>query len=104
MSSETSQASTSSYSLPSNKCLSQAAKLSIVEDKPIMMDYWVDSLEKKVIIGVKGENEKLLVRNEEEYTSPFENIYNGGPSEYLIVTQNSIYIVSSKIDARRVFN
>ena len=33
--------------IPSQKVLINACKLSCKEDKPIMMDYWVDSLEKK---------------------------------------------------------
>jgi hypothetical protein len=100
MSTETSQTS-SSYKLPKEKCLIEAAKQSIVEDKPIMMDYWTDSLEKKVIIGVKGDDEKLLVKTEDEYTSPILNIYKVG-TEYLIITQNSIYVVSASIDVKRV--
>ena len=37
--------------LPTNETLQHATKMSIVEDKPIMLDYWVDSLDKKVLIG-----------------------------------------------------
>ena len=32
-----------SYRLPSNVCISHAMKLAIVEDKPIMLDYWTAS-------------------------------------------------------------
>ena len=42
-----------STKLPSELCLKHAAKLAVVEDKPVMFDYWVDSLEKKCFIGVK---------------------------------------------------
>ena len=58
------------YRLPDNTTLQHASKLSIVEDKPIMLDYWVSSLQKTVLIGVKEDNEKLLVKSDEEYTSP----------------------------------
>jgi hypothetical protein len=34
------------YRLPEASTLLQCAKLSIVEDKPIMMDYWTNSIEK----------------------------------------------------------
>ena len=37
--------------LPSQLILSNAAKIAIKEDKPIMLDYWTASLEKKVIIA-----------------------------------------------------
>jgi hypothetical protein len=54
------------YRLPEKSTLEHAAKLSIVEDKPIMLDYWTQSLDKTVLIGVKEENqEKLLVKSEE---------------------------------------
>ena len=35
-----------SYKLPSEATLKHASKLSIVEDKPIMLDYWTASLDK----------------------------------------------------------
>ena len=44
----------SGYRLPDTKTLQHACKLSIVEDKPVMMDYWTSSLEKVVLIGVKA--------------------------------------------------
>ena len=48
------------YTLPSSTVLAHASKLAIVEDKPIMMDYWTDSLDKKALIGVRDTGEKLL--------------------------------------------
>ena len=36
------------YRLPENTTLQHAAKLGIVEDKPIMLDYWTSSLDKSV--------------------------------------------------------
>lgn len=82
-------------------CLTHAFKLAIVEDKEIKSDYWTDSLDKKVIIGVKGNQEKLLVKSEDEYTSPIAKIYKV-EKEYIIVTENSIYLVSAEIDSSRI--
>ena len=65
------------------------------------MDYWTDSLEKTVLIGVKDTQEKLLVKNEEEYTSPISKIYKVG-QEYIIMTENSIYIVDVQIPTKRI--
>ena len=59
-----------SYRMPSPTCLTHAFKLGIVEDKEIKTDYWTSSLDKSVIIGVKSNQEKLLVKSEDEYTSP----------------------------------
>ena len=92
-----------STKLPSELCLKHAAKLAVVEDKPVMFDYWVDSLEKKCFIGVKegSEGEKLLVKDEDQYTSPISKIYKVN-TEYLICSENSIYIVDDSITTRRI--
>ena len=42
-----------STKLPSELCLKHAAKLAVVDDKPVMFDYWVDSLEKKMFYWSK---------------------------------------------------
>jgi hypothetical protein len=89
------------YRLPENTTLQHVAKLSIMDDKPIMFDYWTSSLDKQVIIGVKDNQEKLLVKSEEEYTSPIAKIYKVA-TEYIIVTENSIYIVDSGIATKRI--
>ena len=91
----------STYRLPSDTTLQHASKLSIVEDKPIMLDYWTDSLDKKALIGVRDTSEKLLVKSAEEYTSPIAKFYKSG-NEYLIITENSIYIVASDIPTRKI--
>jgi hypothetical protein len=91
----------SSYRLPSDVTLKHAAKLAIVEDKPIMLDYWSSSLDKKALVGVKENGEKLLVRSEEEYTSTIAKFYKSG-TEYIIITENSIYVVSSDIPTRKI--
>jgi hypothetical protein len=90
-----------SIKLPSATTLSNASKLSIVEDKPIMLDYWTISLDKKAVIGLKENGEKILVRSEEEYTSSISNLYKCG-DEYIIITENSIYIVSNVIATRKI--
>jgi hypothetical protein len=92
---------TPGYRLPENNTLQHAAKLAIVEDKPIMLDYWTNSLEKSVLIGVKENKEKLLVKSEEEYTSPISKIYKVG-KEYIIITENSIYVVDVEIPTKRI--
>ncbi len=89
------------YTIPSDLALRHAVKISIVKDKPIMFDYWLASLEKNVIIGVKEDKEKLLVKSEDEYTSPISKIFKV-ESEYLIETENSLYIVSSSIASKRI--
>ena len=89
------------YRLPEAVTLQHAMKLAIVEDKPVMMDYWTDSLEKTALIGVKETKEKLLVKNEEEYTSPIIKLYKM-EKEYIVMTENSIYLVDIQIPAKRI--
>jgi hypothetical protein len=89
------------YRLPADVTLKHAAKLSIVDDKPIMMDYWASSLDKKALIGARENGEKLLVKNEEEYTSAIQKFYKSG-TEYIVITENSIYLVSNEIPTRKI--
>jgi len=89
------------YKLPSELTMKHASKLAIVEDKPIMLDYWTASLEKTALIGVRETGEKLLVKSEDEYTSPIAKFYKSAV-EYIVVTENSIYIVSSEIPTRKI--
>ena len=95
------QETSSDYTIPSDLSMQHAGKISIVKDKPIMLDYWLASLEKTVIIGVKEDKEKLLVKSEDEYTSPIIKIYKV-ETEYLVETENSLYIVSSGISSKRI--
>ena len=89
------------YQLPPASIWNHISKIAITEDKPIMLDYWLDSLEKKVLIGIKENDEKLLVKNAEEYTSPIVKIFRL-ETVFIICTENSIYVTSSGIDKRRI--
>jgi hypothetical protein len=89
------------YRLPSDVTLKHAAKIGIVEDKPILLDYWTASLDKKALVGAKANGEKLLVKSEDEYTSTISKFYKSG-AEYIIITENSIYIVCNDIPTRKI--
>jgi len=92
-----------SLRLPGTATVEHAMKLAINEDRPIMMDYWKDSIDKTVLIGQRDDEtkEKILVRSEEEYTSPIKQILKVG-SDYIIMTENSIYLVDTGIPFRRI--
>ncbi len=89
------------YRLPTSNSLQHATKIAIIEDKPILVDYWTSSCDGDALIGVRDSGEKLLVKNEEEYTSPIAKIFKV-ESEYIIVTENSIYLVSCDIPTKRI--
>tara|TARA_B110000305_G_C19184328_1_gene513508 strand:+ start:72 stop:371 length:300 start_codon:yes stop_codon:yes gene_type:complete len=95
------QVSESGYRLPDVQTLTHVSKLSIVNDKPIMMDYWVTSVEKKALIGVREGGEKLLVKNEEEYTSPISKVFKV-KTDFIIETENSFYLVDSEIETKKI--
>ena len=89
---------------PSNETLAFAFRLSLEGDKPVLSDYWEASLLKQAFIGVRSEGEtkmQLLVKSEDEYTSPIKKLRKHG-GEYIVETENSIYIVSSDTPAKKI--
>lgn len=89
------------YRLPELTTLQHACKLATIEDKPILMDYWVASLENSVIIGVREDGEKLLVKSEEEYTSAIAKVFKM-TKDYIIMTENSIYLCCATTPIKRI--
>lgn len=88
--------------LPSPTTLLQAARLAIQQDKPIQLDYYVDTATAKAFIGEDPDTkDKVLVKTKDEFTSLVSKMYKVG-DDFLIMTENSIYIVSGKIQKRKV--
>ncbi len=88
--------------LPSATALLHASRLCIQQDKPIQLDYYVESANNKAFIGEDPETkEKMLVKSNDEFTSLIGKIYKV-QEDFLIVTENSVYIVSGKIQKRRI--
>ena len=87
-------------SLPSATVLLRAAQVSIDEDKPIYLDYFRDSVEKKCCIGVQ-DSIKYLVKSDNEYTSTIQSVFKCETS-YIVMTENSLYIVDGAIPIKRV--
>ena len=88
--------------LPSPQALVNAAKLSIEQDKPIQLDYYVETFNKKAFLGQDDKSgERMLVKSGDEFTSLIKNVYKVG-DDYIVVTENSVYIVSGKIERRMI--
>ena len=88
--------------IPNAAALLQAARIGIQQDKPIQLDYYVPSANAKAFLGEDPDTkEKVLVKSKEEFTSLVQKLYKVG-EDYLILTENSIYIVSGKIQKRKV--
>ncbi len=84
--------------MPSDLALRYAAQKAEETDRPIMMDYWRDSLEGNAMIGLRPDGEKLLVKSASEYTSHIARLFRVEDT-FLVLTENSLYLVSSGINS-----
>lgn len=88
--------------IPSVTTLVHAARLAIKEDKPVLFDYYVDTATNKAFMGEDQETkEKMLVKSADEFTSLIQKVYKV-QEDFLVMTENSIYVVSGKIQKRRI--
>jgi len=90
--------------MPSHETFKNIFRKAVSEDKPVLFDYWVGSLDKSVAIGVQeidGKKEKILIRRDDEYTSTIANIFRSG-QEFIVITENSIYVVDTGIPVRKI--
>lgn len=107
----TSQTSTSGTSvastavselLPSTQTLLQAAKIAIEQDRAMMLDYYRQTAGGTAFLGEDPETkERILVKSKDEFTSLIKKLYKVG-DDFIILTENSLYIVSGKIQKRKV--
>jgi hypothetical protein len=87
--------------LPPASVLLRAAQVAIDEDKPIYLDYYTDSVEKKCCIGIQEDNTKYLVKSDTEYTSTIQNVFKCETC-YIVATENSLYVVSVEIPIKKI--
>jgi hypothetical protein len=91
----------------SHKTISNAMRIAIEEDRPILLDYLLPSLNRSAHIGVrrlkqpdgsfKETGDKILIKSADEYTSNITKTYKCD-TEFIVLTENSIYIISTNID------
>ena len=85
---------------PSEKTLVYAARIAMEKDMPVMLDYYSDTREGRAFLGEDSTTkDKMLVRSEDEYTSPISKIFKV-EDDFVVITENSIYIVSKNIKKR----
>ena len=88
--------------LPSPKTMLQAAKIAIEQDRAIMLDYYRETHNGKAFLGEDPETkERVLVKSKEEFTSLIKKLYKS-EDDFIILTENSLYVVSGKIQKRKV--
>lgn len=84
---------------PHHDTIQDAKKLSSQLNKAITMDFWMKSAR----IGVYENDEKRLLLSDKFYSSKITNIYKTtNETEYLVVSENSIFIVDASIKAVRI--
>jgi hypothetical protein len=88
--------------LPSPKTMLQASKIAIEQDRAIMLDYFRQTHNGTAFLGEDPETkERVLVKSKEEFTSLIKKLYKS-EEDFIILTENSLYIVSGKIQKRKV--
>lgn len=89
--------------LPGAATLLQAAKIACEQDRAIMLDYFRQTASGSAFLGEDQTDpkERILVKSKEEFTSLIKKLYKVG-DDYIILTENSLYIVSGKIQKRKV--
>ncbi len=88
--------------LPGVNTLLQASKLAIEQDKAIMLDYYRETATNTAFLGEDNETkERILVKSKDEFTSLVKKLYKVG-DDFIILTENSLYIVSGKVQKRKV--
>ena len=84
--------------LPSDKTLQQSTKLALKTKKPVCFYFYIESLKGKISIVSDGED-RIIFKSDDEHTSPIINTYKSDNS-FIVVTENTIYILSSDTQVR----
>ena len=88
---------------PHEATLKHASTLSIQQDRPIMLDYYYSSMRKECKLVKTQDQDTILFKNNDEYTSPLKKVFqiDGSATEsgkdIICISENSLYIVHSNI-------
>jgi len=89
---------------PHPNTLTNATLIAIKQDKPILLDYYLYSKQKKCKLVKTQENDTILYKTNDEYTSPLQKLFkidnsnvDGDKGDMLAISQNSVYILSANI-------
>lgn len=101
MATQVAQGQNVSVIIPNEKTLVNAAKIALKYDKPILLDYYNDSNNNKACIGLCNNNDKIIIKSKDEYTSPIQNIFKVD-NDYITMTENSIYLLSGEVKTKKL--
>ena len=88
--------------IPCNDAIMMAARLAFAGKMPIQTDYYYSTAIGQAFIGEDVETkERALVKNRDEFTSNIKKMGKAG-DDVVIMTENSVYVISGKTMKRRV--
>jgi len=88
--------------IPCNEAIMMAARLAFAGKMPIQTDYYYPTATGQAFIGEDVETkERALVKNRDEFTSNIKKMGKAG-DDVVIMTENSVYVISGKTVKRRV--
>jgi len=89
--------------MPTSDTMAHAAVMALTNPddfKPIMMDYWIPSLEHNVRVCQADGGAKVLAMSANDHTSPIIKGSKIG-NDMIIQTENSIYVVDASVYTAR---
>lgn len=93
-----------SLQIPHTTTMQHAANLGISQDRPIMLDYYSSSIQGECRLVKTQEQDTILYKNDNEYTSPLRKVFqidgstdSNNAKDIICISENSIYIVHSTI-------
>ena len=92
---------------PHQITLKHASMLAIENDKPILLDYYMDSMNGRCRLVKTQDNDTILFKNKDEHTSPLKKVMQIDASrgeaghDIICVSENSVYIILSNILSNR---
>jgi hypothetical protein len=89
--------------LPGANALLNASRISINDDKPIMLDYYTASATGNAVLVMFRDNpkRKVLFKSNQEYTSGITKM-GKVENDYIFVTENSIYICHGSMQQQTI--
>jgi hypothetical protein len=88
--------------IPSPAALMHAARIAIDNDIPIQLDYYADSLTGKAFMGEDTATKvRFLMKDLDEYTTIIKKASKVG-DDFLIQTKHTLYIVSVKMQLKKL--
>ena len=92
-----------SITAPHQETMKHVSILAIKQDKPIMMDYYAHSQLGRCSLKKTTDQDTILFKSNEEYTSPLKKVFRidksltNGKTDVIAISENSIYVLHSNI-------